>query len=227
MVDWILVFMFFAFLGYLIEVSYVYIDTKQWINRGYLNGPYIPIYAVGSVLAIIFLTNYYDNILIVFFMGMIICSALEYFTSYIMEKIFNQRWWDYSNAKYNIDGRITLTNSVLFGLGCVAIINYLAPFINKIISLLNPQLKLIVAMVFLFVFISDFIISTIKAYETSKNISKLDSLSYKLNIKQSEFLNKIQTRILKAYPHLIKNNQKLIEKVIKTKKDKKRKKKRN
>ena len=92
MINLILKFMFFGILGYVVEVFYVYIGSKKWINRGFLHGPYIPIYAFGSLFIILFLTKYSDDFVIVFLIGMFICSALEYITSHLMELIFKRRW---------------------------------------------------------------------------------------------------------------------------------------
>lgn len=211
MLDLILTFMIFAIIGYVAEVSYVYINRKIWVNRGYLNGPYIPIYAFGSILTIIFLTKYYNDILIVFFMGIIITSALEYYTSYFMEKIFNRRWWDYSQYKYNLNGRITLLNSILFGIGCLVIIYFLSPVVKIFLNNINTTTKLIIAIVFIIIFIIDLVFSTIDAYQTSKNIILINKFN------QKQLIKNIKTRILKAYPYLTKNNEELIDKIQKFK----------
>ncbi|MDD2504726.1 MAG: putative ABC transporter permease [Bacilli bacterium] len=211
MLNIILMFMLFSIIGYIVEVIYVYIGSKKLINRGFLNGPYIPIYGFGSVLTIICLTEYQENIIIVFFIGMLICSVLEYITSYIMEKLFNKRWWDYSYLKYNINGRIALKNSLLFGIGCIIIIYIISPIINSVLTNLDYKVKIITAVLFLAIFLIDFINSSIAAYKTSKNISKLTT---KINLTHKKILNSIKTRLLKAYPYLIKNNEELIEKII-------------
>lgn len=220
MLDLILTFMFFAILGYIIEVIYVFLGEKKWINRGFLIGPYIPIYAFGSILAILLLTKYYDDFIIIFFMGMIITSALEYYTSYVMELIFNRRWWDYSNHKYNINGRITLKNSFLFGIGCLLIIYLINPLLINGLNNLNFLIKLIISIIFILILFTDLIFSSIHAFVTNKNIKDLNMIKGKLNLSQNKYLINIKTRILKAYPYLIKNNEELIEKITKLKKKK-------
>lgn len=216
MIDIILKFMFFAIVGYIAEVTYVYILDRKWINRGFLHGPYLPIYAFGSIFTIIFLNKYYEDPLIVFFMGMIICSLLEYYTSHVMEKIFNRRWWDYSHHKYNINGRVSLTNTLLFGIGCIIIIYFLSPLITNWINSLNSVLKIVITIIFSLVILTDLVISSIEAYKTSKNINKLTK---KIMKNQKEITDKIKTRILRAYPFLVKNNEELIEFIEKIKKD--------
>lgn len=198
MINLILKFMFFGILGYVVEVFYVYIGSKKWINRGFLHGPYIPIYAFGSLFIILFLTKYSDDFVIVFLIGMFICSALEYITSHLMELIFKRRWWDYSEYKYNINGRVALKNSVLFGIGSLIIVYVLSPSLNIVLENTNNTLKLVLAVIFVIIIFIDFVFSAIDAYVTSKNID--------LN-------QNIKIRILKAYPYLIKNNMEILTKL--------------
>ena len=106
------------------ETIFVGIQKKRIVDRGFLIGPYCPIYGVGALVMIFYLTQYKDNILTVFILGVVICSLLEYFTSYVMEKLFKTRWWDYSNNKFNLNGRICGFNSLLFGIAGVLVIYF-------------------------------------------------------------------------------------------------------
>ena len=89
-----MLFMFYSIVGWIIEVIYTFITDKKIVNRGFLIGPYCPIYGVGCLLIIILLKKYTDDFIVLFIMSMLICSLLEYLTSYVMEKLFNARWWD-------------------------------------------------------------------------------------------------------------------------------------
>ena len=111
--NYFLLFIIYSFLGWLIEIIVCSISEKHFTPRGFLIGPYCPIYGFASIIMITLLNKYFNDPLIVFILSAIIASVLEYFTSYIMEKIFNARWWDYSDRKLNINGRICLENSVL------------------------------------------------------------------------------------------------------------------
>ena len=93
---YVLLFFIYAFLGWIMEVIGKLIQQKKFINRGFLIGPYCPIYGHGAILITILLSRYKANPFILFFMAILICSILEYATSYFMEKIFHARWWDYS-----------------------------------------------------------------------------------------------------------------------------------
>ncbi len=154
-----LLFMIYSFLGWIMEVSITLIKNKKFVNRGFLIGPYCPIYGYG-VLGILFLIgeNTHD-ILSVFLKSVLICSILEYITSYLMEKIFNARWWDYSNKRYNINGRVCLETMIPFGiLGtfCFYVIN---PFLVKIIDLINPTVRFILCIFLILIYLVDNMIS--------------------------------------------------------------------
>ena len=88
------------------ETTSISIRNKKFVNRGFLIGPVCPIYGYGVVLVSLLLQKYQNDIIVTFFMSIIICGFLEYFTSYFMEIIFKARWWDYSNIKWNLDGYI-------------------------------------------------------------------------------------------------------------------------
>ena len=137
--NYFLLFFIYSLLGWIAESIYVSIKEKKFVNRGFLIGPYCPIYGFGSILMILYLTQYKDNFVTVFLLGIFICCLLEYMTSYLMEKIFKARWWDYSDKKYNLNGRICGENALLFGLGSIVIIYLLNPFIERFISLFNPK----------------------------------------------------------------------------------------
>lgn len=154
-----LFFIIYSFLGWIVETLFVFLDTKKLINRGFLIGPYCPIYGVGGILVTYFLSNYKDNIFITFGMAVIIFAILEYFTNYIMEKLFKARWWDYTNFKYNINGRICLEILIPFGLlGCFAIY-VVNPIIFSLLNIINPSSLKIIALLLFIIFIIDFTVS--------------------------------------------------------------------
>ena len=154
-----LLFIIYAFLGWIIEMFYNYFEHKKFVNRGFLIGPYCPIYGVGGLIVTIFLTKYKDSIFVTFGMSVILFALLEYFTSYLMEKLFKARWWDYSDKKFNINGRICLETLIPFGiLGCVAIY-VVNPLIFSLFSLINISILRIFAVIIFIVFLIDFLIS--------------------------------------------------------------------
>ena len=155
-----IMFYFYSIFGWLVECTACSIQHKKLIyNRGFLIGPYCPIYGFGAMYMYLFLNRYSNDPIILFVMAVVGTSLLEYITSYLMEKIFKARWWDYSHMKYNIEGRICLQNALLFGILGIIFIYLINPIF---ISLLNklPDTFIIVLGIILFVlFLIDFILS--------------------------------------------------------------------
>lgn len=151
-------FILYSFFGWLMESILSFIKTKKFINRGFLIGPYCPIYGIGCICLIFLLKKYSNDLMALFIIGTVICSIIEYLTSLILEKLFKTRWWDYSHLPFNINGRICLLYSVLFGLGgfIMLIVN---PIIqNFMISIPKLLFNIIICIIIIF-FIIDCIIS--------------------------------------------------------------------
>ena len=130
-----LIFIMFSVLGWISEVLYVGIFYEhKFVNRGFLHGPLCPIYGFGGVVILLLPAVLYKTWIPLFFASMILCTAVEYFASWIMEKLFHTRWWDYSHYKFNINGRICLLYSVLFGALGLVIIHFVYPYILKLIN---------------------------------------------------------------------------------------------
>ena len=112
--SYLLLFFTASFLGWCMEVICKLIQFGRFINRGFLIGPWCPIYGFGTVLITLLLSKFTDDPLAVFALAMLLCGTLEYLTSYIMEKAFHARWWDYSAKKFNLNGRVcALLSAVL------------------------------------------------------------------------------------------------------------------
>jgi len=201
-----LLFFIYSVLGWVMEVINALIVEKKLINRGFLIGPYCPIYGYGVLLITLLLKKYQDDIVATFIFSILICGILEYFTSYFMEKIFNARWWDYSNRKFNINGRICLENLIIFGiLGCFII--YISnPFIIKILEKL-PNVAITIMSVITFIcymvdnIISGNIVHSLK--EISINIKKdnTEEISEKVKKIITSKLS-LHKRIFNAFPNL-------------------------
>lgn len=167
-------------------------------------GPYCPIYGYSSIIMIFYLERYKDNIITVFLLAVIVCSFTEYIVSYIMEKLFAARWWDYSNRKFNINGRICLTNAFFFGILGVILVYIINPIISKSLLLINNKILHILAISLLIIFIIDFITSLGITYKLKNSIKKLkkdntEEIASKIKkIVENKVLNR---RILKAFPY--------------------------
>lgn len=220
-----LLFYIYAILGYFGEVLYVYFNSKKLVNRGFLFGPYIPIYGVGGIIVAFLLTGYYNDPIVVFFMTVIMCSALEYFTSYVMEKIFHNRWWDYSEYRYNINGRVCLKNSLIFGFAGLLMIYVANPIIYNFLDGISIKDLNLAAMVLAGIFTIDLIISSIEAFRINNISMHLELILNEYTKNKNIKLNRIKTRLLDAFPYLVKKNDRLIKRLKSLKKDFKRRKK--
>ena len=146
---WIIYFTITSFLGYVYETIAMTLWGGKWENRGFLFGPIIPIYgagaSIGSILIYAFLKDI--NYINIFIIGTIASAVLEYPTHYLMEKLFNQKWWDYSNAPLNLNGRISLFSSLGFGLGAVIIVFILNPILLPFIKGLSDTFVEVAAII--------------------------------------------------------------------------------
>ena len=198
-----ILFLIYSFIGWLIEVVNSLITEKKFVNRGFMLGPYCPIYGYSAIIMILYLEQYKDNILTVFLLAVVVCSIVEYLVSYIMEKLFNARWWDYSTRKFNINGRVCLMNAFLFGLLGVVLVYFINPLLTGLLSKINSTILIIISLVWLIIFIGDFIISMNVTYNIKNTINKLKKdNTEEFNNKINEVLEKkiLNRRIFKAFP---------------------------
>lgn len=205
-----MLFFIYAILGWIIETTLVSIEKRKFVNRGFLIGPYCPIYGFGGLAITILLKNYTKDPIVLFLMAVIICGTLEYFTSYIMEKIFKARWWDYSARKYNINGRICLETVVPFGiLGCL-VMYVLNPITFKYLNMLSNSMLNIISAICFTIFITDNIVSynvissftkTVKTINVGKIKDNTEEITKKVReiLIGKSFFNK---RLMEAYPNL-------------------------
>lgn len=199
-----MLFMIYSTLGWTIEIILTPLKSKKFINRGFFIGPYCPIYGIGVLLIIILLNKYQKDPIALFIMAMIICALLEYLTSFLMEVIFKNRWWDYSDKKFNINGRICLEYMIPFGIGATVIYYLLNPFFLKLIELINPTILVITSITIFILFLIDVIISLniiTKITKVSKTI-KTDSTE-EITTKVKEILtgrSMPHRRLVKAFP---------------------------
>lgn len=200
-----LLFIIYSVTGWIIEVIATYPDTKCFVNRGFLIGPYCPIYGNCAIAMILLLHNIKDSILL-FILSIIICSVGEYVTSYLMEKIFHARWWDYTKNKFNLNGRICLVNSLAFGVLGFLLIKFVNPFVVGLITKLSPTIMNILFYTILILFLIDNVIS-FKVIFKIKNMSvkyvHLDNTK-EITEKVKKILsdNVLAKRVFKAFPNI-------------------------
>lgn len=199
-----LYFIIYSFLGWLIEVGCKSIQYKRFVNRGFLLGPICPIYGYGVLFIVLLIGDDTSDILSVFLKSILICSVLEYFTSYFMEKLFKVRWWDYSNNKFNINGRICLETMIPFGLLGTLVVYVIHPLIVRFVNLFSSKFLIIIGIILFIAYFIDNVLSFNVMNKIKKEIKRHSGDSTEIIKKQiTEWLeaNSILYRHLKkAYP---------------------------
>ncbi len=113
--QWVLFFFFYSFIGWIWESCYVSVRKRRWVNRGFMHGPMLPLYGSGALAVLVSTISVRENTALVFLLGMLAATALEYFTGAAMERLFHVRYWDYSNQKLNFHGYICISSSLCWG----------------------------------------------------------------------------------------------------------------
>ncbi|MGX8698989.1 MAG: putative ABC transporter permease [bacterium] len=180
MLDFIFLFYAFSVIGWVIEVVGKLVELRRFVNRGFLTGPWLPIYGFGAVvitLSVNALRPYEFGYFSTFFISFILCGVLEYLSSYFMELIFHARWWDYSTKPMNLNGRIWIGNLILFGLAGIAVIHFADPFLLSLIARLGAKVKLVLIVVLSVIFLTDFILTQfiLKLVKTGVERSRADN----------------------------------------------------
>lgn len=201
-----LIFIFYSFLGWCYEVIKNLVTSKKMINRGFLIGPWIPIYGVGAVLMTVLLRGFTNNIILLFILCIILFSSLEYVTSFFMEKIFHARWWDYSKKKGNINGRICIVATIFFGFVGLIAMYYVDPFLVNFFKSTNGTLLTIITIILFILFLIDFILSfiIINSLKGTVNEIKKDNTEQITELVKEVLLGKNypRRRIVSAFPNI-------------------------
>lgn len=224
-------FIFYSFMGWIMETCYATYKTRRFINRGFLAGPLCPIYGFGAVIVVIILSPLKNDAFLLFTGGAFLASVLEYITGYVLEKAFNIRWWDYSSKPHNLQGRICLRFSVLWGILSVVLLNTLHPGVQSLLGLLSKENGIIAAWVITVCFTVDLAVTiasmlhlnvrlqqltllsneirgkieNLKTLELSLKVEELQKKIRELTHQQEALLNKkflLHARLLDAFPHI-------------------------
>ena len=186
---WIL-FMMYCFAGWCCESVSCSVRERKLINRGFLNGPYLPIYGFGSLAAVMLLSDVQDLVLL-FLLGGLLTCAIEYATSYVMERIYHARWWDYADRPLNLYGRIWLGGFFEFGAGIVCVVRIAQPEFTYLIGRIPSTMLVPSALVLLIIFCCDFIVTNLglKGFRT-----KLDDILVDLKDRMGSLRESVPSR---------------------------------
>lgn len=231
---WILYFFAYSIVGWLWESSYVSVRTHKWTNSGFLVGPVVPVYGFSMMALLALIEPFKQNILSLFIFSALLVTVIEYITSWLMEKLFKARWWDYSKIPLNLNGRVALPISLFWGFGVVIIVKFIHPIISRMVEQIatNYGILTVVIMIAIIMFDCGFTIANALAFgAATKRIG--DTIeSTKLDLKnrlaadnsllnqnkswleeyrqhpsdENLSLNFVQRRLLKNFPSIKLNN---------------------
>ena len=182
-------FIIYSFGGWVLESIFRSICERKLINTGFLKGPFCPIYGLGAIIMLIVLNKFQENIFVLFVMSFIILTAWEYIVAIILEKSFNTKYWDYSNHRFNFQGRICLENSIYWGILGVVFIKVIQPFMKEIIAQIDDGILKFVVSIIMLVFTADVIISIINVKSIKSKLNKIENLNAQIKEKVEELKN--------------------------------------
>lgn len=219
-----LIFILFSFIGWISEVIYVGVTSAhKFVNRGFLHGPLCPVYGFGGVVILMLPPSLYATWIPLFFASMILCTIVEYFVSWLMEKLFHTRWWDYSHYKIQLNGRICLLNSILFGFLGVVVIHFVYPLMIDLLNSLGQKVINVSGVIILAVLSVDIFFTVRKLVDFANVMKKLKELGETLNshygqeewFKKGSFIDMINSVIERADNRKEEFSQKILEKIDK------------
>ena len=192
------VFFIYAFLGWCTEVSYAATKTGKFVNRGFLNGPWCPIYGFGVVIVLAFLEPLKDNLFLLFLGSVVLTSALEWLTGFLLEKLFAQRWWDYSNEPFNLSGYICLRFSLAWGFACLFVVKLLHPTVLLFIRLIPHLVGLVLLGILLVVMAIDLAATVSAIAKLNRRLALIDELAGRIREASNDFGEDLAERVLDA-----------------------------
>ena len=214
------IFIIYAFIGWCTEVSYAALDTGKFVNRGFLNGPYCPIYGCGVVIVVAILTPLKENLLILFAGSFLLTSVLEYITGYILEKVFHNKWWDYSDKPFNIKGYVCLKFSIYWGLACTFIMDIIHPIIYAAIRFIPFVLGVVLLSIIMCVFAADCIITVTTILKFNKRLKVMDEMAasiHRLSDEIGENIYENVTDVIEKSAKFQETHMELMDKISETK----------
>ena len=209
------IFIIYAFIGWCTEVSYAAVNRGIFVNRGFLNGPYCPIYGCGVVIVVAVLTPLKENLFFLFVGSFLLTSILEYITGFVLEKVFHNKWWDYSDKPYNIKGYICLKFSLFWGFACTFIVLILHPIIYGIIKIVPFLIGVIILTVVLVFFAIDCGITVATIMKFNERLKRMNEIAQRIHHLSDEVGENIYENVTEALEKKEKFEEEHEEQIVK------------
>lgn len=203
-------FVIYSFAGWVMESIFRSFCEKKWINTGFLNGPFCPIYGIGAIIMYIFLEGFKDNSILLFLVSLFVLTVWEYLVGCLLEKAFQTKYWDYSDHQFNFQGRICLSNSIYWGILGIVFIRFIHPFVQQRLAMIDMGwIKAIVTVTAVLMLI-DAIVSIIKLKTIQSTLDKIENLNHQIKEKLEE-LKAVSANKEEEKNSMKENLQKLVE----------------
>ena len=186
--DWVLLFFIYGFFGWIFETTYVSVRKRKFVNRGFLRGPILPIYASGAIIMLFASIPFEGNLMASFFAGMAASTILELVVGLAMESIFKVKYWDYSNQKFQFKGVICLSSSIAWGFLTLFLTEVIHKPIEKMMFQIPQVAEYILAAVLGIIFVTDTVISVKAALDLKEMLEKMTAMRKELEEMQEQFL---------------------------------------
>lgn len=177
----VLYFTIYSFLGWVVETLFCSLRGRKFIWRGFLAGPICPIYGFGSLLVLLLLHPFAENVVLVYVFGVILMTALEYFVSFLLEKVFKKSFWDYSTYRYNLNGRVNLIYSLFWGILCLILVYLVHPLFQSVVESLSGKILLTATIIILLSILMDVMYSVRYTLVFNRELLSLTALAERID----------------------------------------------
>lgn len=177
----LLYFFIYSFLGWCTEVAYATVKERRFVNRGFLNGPWCPIYGVGVSAVVTLLDGFRDSLLLLYLSSLVLVTLIEGMTGVIMDKIFHHKWWDYTGLPLNIGGYVCLPFSIAWGAACVVIVKGIHPLIERLVGFLPEAAGAALLCVLTVCLAADVAVTTAGILKLNRRLDMLERIGAELH----------------------------------------------
>lgn len=186
--QWLTFFYIYCFFGWIFESTYVSLKKRHFVNRGFLRLPMLPLYGTGAVMMLWVSLPVRNNLILVYFSGVVAATALEYLTGYVMERLFKIKYWDYSDQHFQINGYICLTSSIAWGFLTIFLTEVIHKPIADFVLSMNLGIQAIMLSIITIAFIIDTIQSTKEAFALGRALESMTAMKTELEEIQHQLL---------------------------------------
>lgn len=176
-----LYFFVYGFLGWCTEVAFATWKSRTFVNRGFLNGPICPVYGIGVGGVVLLLAPFENQLLILYPASVILVTALEWLTGFLLEKLFHHRWWDYTGLPLNLGGHVCLLFSLIWGGACVLIVRLIHPLFHRVLALIPMPVGIVLLVILTVILIVDIAVTSANILRLNRSLDRLEEITAELH----------------------------------------------